>query len=56
VEQGHQVGIKDDRRYHELTTFEKRTESLLKARSIKCHPSPSKPKLSSCIFMKKKKP
>jgi hypothetical protein len=38
VEQGHQVGLKDDRRYHGLTTFEKRTESLLKARSIKCHP------------------
>ncbi len=38
VEQSHQVGLKDDRCYHGLTTFQKRTESLLKARSIKCHP------------------
>ena len=38
IEQGHQVGLKDDRRYHGLTNFEKRTESTMKARSIASHP------------------
>jgi len=38
VEQGHQVGLKDDRRYYGLTNFVKRTEATLKARSIASHP------------------
>ena len=38
IEQGHQVGIKDDRRYHGLTSFEKRTESTLKSWAITSHP------------------
>jgi hypothetical protein len=44
MEQGHQVGLKDDRCYHGLTTFEMRTESLLKARSKMPSFSSSKPK------------
>ena len=31
VEQGHQVGIKDDRRYHGLTNFVQQSESTMKA-------------------------
>jgi len=38
VEQGHQVGIKDDRRYHRLTNFVKRSDSTMKARSVSSHP------------------
>jgi hypothetical protein len=39
IEQGHQVGLKDDRRYRGLTNFEKKTASTLKARAITSHPS-----------------
>jgi hypothetical protein len=28
IEQGHQVGLKDDRRYRGLTNFEKKTASI----------------------------
>ncbi len=38
IEQGHQVGVQDDRRYHGLTNFEKKTTSTLKARAITSHP------------------
>jgi hypothetical protein len=38
IEQGHQLGIKDDRRYFGMTNFEKRTESTLRARSVYSHP------------------
>jgi hypothetical protein len=38
VEQGHQVGIKDDRRYYGLTNFVKRSESTMKARHVSSHP------------------
>jgi hypothetical protein len=38
VEQGHQVGIIDDRRYHGLTNFVQRSESTMKARSVASHP------------------
>ena len=38
VELGHQVGIKDDRRYYGLTNFVKKTESTMKARSNSSHP------------------
>jgi hypothetical protein len=34
IEQGLQVAIKDDRRNHGLTTFEKRTKSALKSWAI----------------------
>jgi hypothetical protein len=39
IEQGHQVGLKEDRRYHGLTNFEKKTASTLKAWAITSHPS-----------------
>jgi hypothetical protein len=32
------VGIKDERRYHGLTNFEKCTASTMKARSVSSHP------------------
>jgi len=38
IEQGHQVGMKENRRYHGLTNFEKKTESTMKARSLASHP------------------
>ncbi len=38
IEQGHQIGLKDDRRYCGLKNFKKRTESTLKVRSIATHP------------------
>jgi hypothetical protein len=38
IEQGHQVGIKDNRRYQGLTDFEKKTISTMKARSVASHP------------------
>ncbi len=38
IEQGHQIGIKDDRRYCGFKNFRKRTESALKVRSIATHP------------------
>jgi hypothetical protein len=38
IEQGHQVGLKDDRRYHGLKNFEKKTASTLKARAFTSHP------------------
>ncbi len=45
VEQGHQVGLKEDRCYHWLTTFEKRSKSLFKSKVYQMSPfSPSKPK------------
>jgi hypothetical protein len=31
IEQGQQVGIKDDRRYFGMTNFEKKTESMMRA-------------------------
>jgi hypothetical protein len=38
IKQGHQVGVKDDKRYHGLTNFEKKTTSTLKAWAITSHP------------------
>jgi len=37
IEQGHQVGIKDNRRYAGLTNFEKKTASTLKTRAAASH-------------------
>jgi hypothetical protein len=39
VEQGHQVGMKDDRRYHRLTNFVKQSDSTMKAQSVSSHPA-----------------
>jgi hypothetical protein len=39
IEQGHQVGLKDDRRYRGLTNFEEKIASTLKAWAITSHPS-----------------
>ena len=38
IEQGHQVGIKEDRRYAGLTNFQKKTASTLKTRANSTHP------------------
>jgi hypothetical protein len=38
IEQGHQVGMKDNRRYAGLTNFEKKTASTLKTRAAASHP------------------
>lgn len=38
VEQGHQVGLKENRRYQGLTNFHKKTEASFKARMIATHP------------------
>jgi hypothetical protein len=38
IEQGHQVGIKDNRRYAGPTNFEKKTASTLKTRAAATHP------------------
>jgi hypothetical protein len=38
IEQGHQVGIKDNCRYARLTNFEKKTASTLKTRAAATHP------------------
>jgi hypothetical protein len=38
IEQGHQMGIKENRWYHGLKDFKKKTESALKVRSIATHP------------------
>jgi hypothetical protein len=38
IEQGHQVGIKDNRRIAGLTNFEKKTASTLKTRAAASHP------------------
>jgi hypothetical protein len=35
IEQGHQVGIKEDRRYAGLTNFQKKTASALKKELIR---------------------
>jgi hypothetical protein len=45
IEQDHQVGIKDDRRYHRLTSFEKKTESTLKSWAITSCPLERKGRL-----------
>ncbi len=37
IEQGHQIGLKENRRYCGLKNFIKRTESALKARSVSTH-------------------
>jgi hypothetical protein len=39
IEQGHQVGLKDDRRHCRLTNFEKKIASTLKTWTITSHPS-----------------
>ncbi len=39
IEQGHQVGLKDDSQYCRLTNFEKKTATTLKAQTIMSHPS-----------------
>lgn len=39
IEQGHQIGIKDNRRYAGLTNFEKKSASTLKARAAATHPT-----------------
>jgi hypothetical protein len=38
VEQGHQVGMKDDRRYMRLTNFVKRSDSTMRSRAVSSHP------------------
>ncbi len=38
IEQGHPVGIKDDRRCYGLTNFVKETQSAMKAQSVSSHP------------------
>ncbi len=38
VEQGHQIGLRDNRRYAGLTNFIKRTESTMKERCNATHP------------------
>jgi hypothetical protein len=39
IEQGHQLGMKDNRRYAGLTNFEKKSASTLKARAASTHPT-----------------
>jgi hypothetical protein len=38
IESGHQIGIKENRRYQGMTNFQKITEASLKARTILTHP------------------
>jgi hypothetical protein len=58
IKQGHQVGVKDDRQYHGLTNFEKKTTSTLKARAITSHPlvKETQSKVFSCSRRKRLAP
>jgi NACalpha-BTF3-like transcription factor len=38
IEQGHQIGIKENRRYQGMSNFQKKMEASLKARTIATHP------------------
>jgi hypothetical protein len=38
IEQGHQIGMKDNWQYHGVTNFQKKMEASLKARTIATHP------------------
>ena len=38
IEAGHQIGLKENRRYQGLTNFQKKMEASLKARAISTHP------------------
>jgi hypothetical protein len=38
IEQGHQIGIKENRRYQGMSNFQKKMEAFLKARTIATHP------------------
>jgi len=55
IEQGHQVGIKDNQRYAGLTTFEKKTASTLKTRAAASHPLVVTCKNTVMEFSKRKK-
>jgi hypothetical protein len=55
IEQGHQVGIKDNRQYAGLTNFEKKTASTLKTRAAASHPLVVTCKNTVMEFSKRKK-
>jgi len=55
VEQGHQVGIKDDRRYYGLTNFVKRSESTMKSRHVSSHPLVKENQDKVLVFSKRKR-
>lgn len=55
IEQGHQVGAKENSRYARLTNFEKKSTSIINARLQASHPLVTKQKLEVLQASKRKK-